>query len=205
MLKVIIATMLSILFVSGPAGAADPLMNSWSESYRLEASGQYIAALEHMERILKKTPNEEFAIMRRAWLNYLQGNHNKAIADYKQALKINHSSLESYLGLTLPLMAQNRWREAARYANQVLKSAPWNYYAHIRLMRCQEAQQQWERLAAHALAVFKRYPSDATTIVYLARANRQLGRKAEARRYYQAVLQRVPGHVEATNYLTSGQ
>lgn len=173
----------------------------WSESYRLEASGNYGPAIKSMDKILEKNPKHEFALLRHGWLNYLQGNHNKAADDYKKAFSINKHSIDGKLGLMLPLMAQNKWKEAARYAKQVIQVASWNYYAHVRLMSCEEALEQWDALAKHAKQVISRFPSDATVMVYLARSHKHLNNKKQASQYYQEVLERVPGHVEATQYL----
>ena len=149
----------------------------------------------------KKEKNNEFLFLRLGWLNYLRGSHNDSINNYQKALTLNDKSLDARLGLTLPLLAQQRWREAAKYAQQVLQSAPWNYYAHVRLMVAEEGLRQWQTLAKHADDVQRRYPSDATILVYLARANRWLNNTGDAKAAYREVLERVPGHIEALQYL----
>jgi len=174
----------------------------WSESYRYEVQGDYAAALIALEPILDADPAHEFALLRTAWLKYLLGDYNAAIRDYERALEINVASLEARLGLTLPLLAQRRWREAAGAAREVLSLAPWNYYAHVRLMVAEEGQRQWQTLAAHAELVAARYPGDATVLVYLARAQARRGRLEDARSAYARVLERVPGHEEATAFLS---
>ncbi len=174
----------------------------WSESYRYEVQGDYAAALIALEPILDADPAHEFALLRTAWLKYLLGDYNAAIRDYERALEINVASLEARLGLTLPLLAQRRWREAAGAAREVLSLAPWNYYAHVRLMVAEEGQRQWQTLAAHAELVAARYPGDATVLVYLARAQARQGRLEDARSAYARVLERVPGHEEATAFLS---
>ena len=189
---------LTWIFVSiSVAADVDP----WAESYRLEALTQYENAAKTMDQIIAKNSNNDFAISRRGWLNYLRGAHNDSIRDYERANAINPDSLEAKLGIMLPLIAQQRWREVTSYANKVLKESPWNYYAHIRLMAAEEGERKWQTLASHAIAVSKRFPSDATVFVYLARANSWLKNDAEARNAYQKVLERVPGHIEASQYL----
>jgi hypothetical protein len=102
----------------------------------------------------------------------------------------------------LPLIAQQRWREVASHANKVLEVSPWNYYAHVRLMISEEGEKKWATLAEHARAVSQRYPSDATIFVYMARANNWMKNNKEARRAYEKVLERIPGHIEAAQYLS---
>lgn len=191
------ALLLGLLLWSPVQAAVDP----WSESYRLEKLADYGAAIDALKPVLDANSNNEFAHLRRGWLHYLQEKHGEAIRDYEHALTLNPKSIDAQLGLTLPLLAQRRWREAASHANRVLEVAPWNYYAHLRLMVSEEGERKWETLARHATEVYRRYPSDATVLVYLARANAQLKNTEAARSAYRRVLQRVPGHVEAMQYL----
>ena len=177
-------------------------MDPWAESYRLEALTQYKSAAESLEKVIKDNPRHEFAILRHGWLNYLRGAHNESIRDYQKALDINPESLDARLGLMLPLIAQQRWREASSHAHKVLEVAPWNYYAHVRLMICEEGEKKWDTLAKHSRKVSQRYPSDATVLVYLARANDWLKNTDVARRTYEQVLERVPGHIESAQYLS---
>lgn len=182
--------------------AAWSAVDPWTESYRLEALTQYGSAAKSIEKVISDNPKNEFAILRHGWLSYLRGAHNESIRDYQKALDINPQSLDARLGLMLPLIAQQRWREVASHANKVLKVAPWNYYAHMRLMISEEGEKKWDTLAKHAQKVNQRYPSDATVLVYLARANDWLKNNKAARRAYEQVLARVPGHIEATQYLS---
>ena len=182
-------------------GSAGSRADAWSESYRLESMGQYKAAAELLDPVLKTEPANEFARLRRAWLLYLAGSYNDSQGDYKAALQANPRSLDAQIGLALPLLAQQRWKEAALVAQQALQDAPWNYYAHLRLMVAEEGQRQWQTLLEHTTKLHQRYPSDATVLVYRARAQYWLGDKKAARDTYLQVLQRVPGHVEALHFL----
>ena len=187
-----------ILFWSGFCwSSVDP----WAESYRLEALSQFENAAKTMDQIIKNNPKNDFAITRRGWLYYLQGSHNQSIKDYQQALVINPDSMDARLGLLLPLIAQQRWREVASNANKVLQISPWNYYAHVRLMISEEGERKWDTLAKHAEKVSKRFPSDATIFVYMARAYDWMEKNKEARWAYERVLERIPGHIEAMQYL----
>ena len=191
-------SLLSILFFSFTALAVD---DAWTRSYSLEANGQYIEAAKTIEKFLKQVPGNEFAELRSGWLYYLASNHSRSIKHYQTALRLNGQSIEARLGITLPLMAQGRWQEAAIQSNEVIKISQWNYYAHVRLMTCEEALKQWPKLIKHAEKVHNRYPADPTILVYLARANKQIGNTSKTRQAYNEVLIRVPGHIEASRYL----
>ncbi len=175
----------------------------WSQSYELEVAGKYADAAKLFDPLLKKEPGNEFARLRRAWLHYLAGDYNDSQGDYKKALQANPRSLDAQIGLTLPLLAQQRWKEAAIIARQALEVAPWNYYAHLRLLVAEEGQRQWQTLREHSDQLHERYPSDATILVYRARARYWLGDMKGAREDYLQVLQRVPGHIEAKQFLAA--
>jgi len=181
--------------------AAIPLYadtDPWKESYRLENLYQYDAALNALNNI---SGDDELLLLRRGWLNYLKGSHGKAIDYYKKAISKNGNSLDARLGIILPLLAQQRWREAEQNANNALSIAPWNYYAHIRLMQAEQALKQWQQLAKHAQAVHEHYPSDATVLIYLARAQQQIGNRDVAKSTYQKVLQLLPDNYEASDFV----
>lgn len=177
----------------------------WLQSYQLEAQGKYVEAANVIQPFITNTVKSEFALLRIAWLNYLAKNYNSAIDRYQDAISFNPNSFDARLGVMLPLMAQSRWREAAVYAEQVLSTAPWQYYAHVRLMACEAAQLQWEKLEKHAKTVSERYPSDADSLVFLARAQANLNKTEAAKNAYQKVLEIFPENIEALRFLVSNK
>ena len=182
-----------------PLAGAQP--DPWSESYRLEYVGKYADALSLIEPIANRQPVNEFAIMRTAWLLHLQGKYAESEKRYLRAAEVNPRSLEARLGLMLPQMALYRWNDAIQSGKKVLAESPWNYTAHVRIMVCEEALSRWEDLSKHAAEVSVRYPADATLLVYWARAEAALKRSRKAKELYAQVLERVPGHIEASTYI----
>ncbi|MDP2832890.1 MAG: tetratricopeptide repeat protein [Pseudomonadota bacterium] len=176
--------------------------SAWQKSYQLEAGTRYAEALAALNGV-EESADAGFALSRRGWLAYLQGKNQDAHAFYKRALERNPGSLEARLGITLPLLAQQRWREAAMYARQVIAESAWDYTAHVRLLAALEGQRDWRSMAEHAERLVERYPSDTTAWVYLARAQAWLGDVREARKAYSRTLERYPDHLEATRYLAS--
>ncbi|WP_455220631.1 tetratricopeptide repeat protein [Kaarinaea lacus] len=194
-------TVLGIVSLTILLNTALAEIDPWTESYRLEGLYQYEAANNALNSVASKDPKNELLLLRRGWLEYLAGNHSKSIEYYKKAANANSQSLEAQLGMMLPLMAQQRWREAMLNANKVLEAAPWNYHAHIRLMSCEQALKQWSTLEKHAQQVAARYPTDASVWVFLGRARHHLGNKDSARNAYEKVLQLVPENFEASQYV----
>ncbi len=175
----------------------------WEQSQQFEAKGEYLSAAALLQPLMQNGDNKEFSYLRYGWLNYLQGRHDVAESAYSKALQLNPQSLDARLGISLPLLAQQRWQDAALHLKQVLAVSPWDYTAHVRLMITEEGLQQWEVLARHAADINRRYPSDATILVYLARAHAWLGHKDKAKQAYSQVLIRIPNHAEASQYLRS--
>lgn len=188
-----------VFFLTAATAWADE--SPWLKSYRLEAAGKYAEAAAALDSA-NSSGDADFALMRRGWLAYLHGRHNEAIDFYGRAINKNPKSLEARLGITLPLLAQRRWKEAALYARQVIAESSWDYTAHLRLMVAEEGLRDWKTLAEHAERVSERYPADATALVYLARAQAWMGNTKAAREDYARVLSRIPGHSEATRYRT---
>ncbi len=191
---------LALAFLATTALAADE--SAWQKSYRLEAAGKYAEAATSLHG-LESGPDASFVHSRRGWLAYLQGQYNESISLYNRALDRNPRSLEARHGITLPLLAQQRWREAAVYARQIIAESQWDYTAHVRLLAAEEGQRDWRTLREHAARLIERYPSDATAWVYLARAHAWLNNSREAADVYGRVLDRYPGHLEATRYLAN--
>jgi len=200
-MKQIIALLTLCIFGMPSAFATSNNNVEWAQSYALEANGEYEKAAAVIAPFLASGEDSEFALIRYASLNYLQGNQNDAIRAYKRALERNVRSLDARLGIAMPLMAQQRWKEASAYIEQVMAYSPFNYTAHIDLMACEEGLRNWEKLEKHASDMTAYYPSDATILVYLARAYAWQGKKDRAASVYQRVLLRYPEHLEASRYL----
>lgn len=186
-----------ILFFAATASHAGSSV--WEKSYQLAAAGKYEQAAEVIEPIADS--GNEYAVLRYAYLMHLMGENGDSISYYKKSIEKNPDSIDAKLGITLPLIAQKRWRQVKSYSLQVLRLSRWNYTAHVRLMVAEEGLRKWDALAEHAAQVAKAYPTDATVLVYLARAKAWQGDVSAAKAAYRKVLVRLPAHIEAKNYL----
>lgn len=187
---------ITLIFVSFACSAGDSV---WKQSHQLEAEGDY----EKAAAVIKPwaASNDEYALLRYAYLKYMQGEYNESIEHYEKAIKLNPKSLSAKLGITLPQIAQGRWRQVKIYTRQVLLRSDWDYTAHLRLMMAEEAEKKWHTLDKHAGKVVVVYPSDVDSYVYLARANAWQGDTPVAKDAYTEVLHRSPDHLEAETYL----
>ena len=185
-----------LLFISFTGNASDSV---WKRSHDMEAKGDY----EEAAAIIKPwaASDDEYAILRYAYLKYMQGEYNDSIEYYEKAIELNPKSLSAKLGITLPQIAQGRWRQVKIYTRQVLVRSDWNYTAHLRLMMAEEGTKKWHTLDKHAGKLVEIYPGDSAAYVYLARANAWQGDEPVAKAAYKEVLHRSPDHLEADTYL----
>jgi tetratricopeptide (TPR) repeat protein len=188
----------SLILISSNARAQEA---AWQSSYQLEAAGKYTEALAAIDGVPANGPDAELKAIRRGWLYYLPGRFDESIREYRLAIDRNPKSVDARLGLTLPLLAAKRWRDAEQSAQAVLNLAPNNYTALLRLVVALEAQKDWTIMAKVAANMVSSYPTDASAYVYLARAQAWLGKRDEAVAAYTAALSRYPGHLEAKAYL----
>jgi tetratricopeptide (TPR) repeat protein len=192
--KIYILTIL--FFMSFASDANDSI---WKRSHDLEAKGDY----EKAALLVKPwaASDDEYATLRYASLKYLQGEYNESIEYYEKAIKLNPKSLTAKLGITLPQIAQGRWRQVKIYTRQVLVRSDWDYTAHQRLMMAEEAEKKWHSLGKHADELVEIYPADTDSYLYLARAKAWMGNTPVAKKAYVEVLHRSPDNLEAETYV----
>ncbi len=188
--------LITLFFITLTCNADDSV---WKRSHDMEAKGDY----EGAAAIIKPwaASDDEYAILRYAYLKYMQGEYNESIEYYEKAIELNPKSLSAKLGITLPQIAQGRWRQVKIYTRQVLVRSDWNYTAHLRLMMAEEGTKKWHTLDKHAGKLVEIYPGDSAAYVYLARANAWQGDEPVAKAAYKEVLHRSPDHLEADTYL----
>lgn len=183
------------------AGKVSSPISPWSLSYQLEARLKYAEAAAAIASFRTHGTDQELASLRTAWLEYLQGKYRVAVHDYQTAIQANPNAIDGHLGISLPLMAQQRWREARDHLYRVLKFSSWHYTAHLRLLTIEESLREWGKMESHAKALSMRYPTDTSAFVYLARAYAWQMKKNLAKEVYTQVLARSPTHLEAIAYL----
>lgn len=195
-LLALVSTTLSVASMCGMAQEA-----AWKYSYQLEAAGKYPEAIAAIEQVTSSSFDAELKLLRRGWLYYLLASYDESIREYRLAVERNKYSVDARLGVTLPLLALKRWREAEQNARAALTISPNSFTALLRLTLALEGQHEWKEMEKTAGIMAAVYPSDVSSFVYLARAYAWLNKKNEAVAAYTAVLSRYPGHLEAKAYL----
>lgn len=190
------ALLLTVLLPGPVTRAAEAAPDLYRQSYAAEARGDYTGAADLLLR-LGPAGGSYVAQLRMGWLHYLAGRHAQAAEAYQRAAALEPAAVEPRLGAMLPLMALRRWKDAARFGEEVLTLAPGDFSAVSRLAFIQYSQGQWaqaEPLYRRALAA---WPASAEMRTGLGWSLLKLGRFKEAREVFEAVLAYAPDQLSA--------
>jgi len=170
----------------------------YRESYALETKRDYAAALALVREARSTGGATYFAALRTGWLTYLQGDYAASVAGYTEAVAAEPKAIEPKLGLTLPLLAQRNWRELERACSAVLAIDPRNATVLARLGMAQYNAGNFAGAEGVYRGLTEDYPADLDYMTGLGWALQKLGKKGEARTWFQAVLSVSPDNVNAT-------
>ena len=182
------------------AAAAD-VSELFQESYALELSYAYDAALRRIQDIPADGPDAYLVALRRGWLLYLLGRYADSAEAYRAAAGVSPEAIEPWLGLTLPLMALRDWTSAQEACERVLERAPGTYLAMSRLAYIRYNTGKYTEAAVEYAKVIDHYPSDVEMRAGLGWSLLKQGREAEARAAFEDVLRSSPDHVSAAEGL----
>jgi len=187
MKKTIVAVML--ILIAGLSLAQGPV--SITDSYNAETAKNYTRALQIMEDLSAKEPNDDFYALRVAWLQYLLGRYNDAIKNYQKSNNISHS-LDAQTGILNCQLALGKWDEARALADQILKSYPQNTVILGKAAYAAYMKQQYRDVADYYLAILKVTPWDMEARGYLVN-NLYLAKDIEAaKKQYQLLKKYYP-------------
>ncbi len=187
MKQIIIIVCLVLLSVSMLAQGKSTI----TDSYNAETAKNYNRALQIMEEISANDPNDEFYILRIAWLQYLLGRYNDAIKNYTKSNGIAHS-LDAQTGIVNCQLALGKWDEAKSLADQILKSYPQNTVIMGKAAYAAYMKQDYRATADYYLTIVKITPWDMETRGYLVN-NLYLAKDVEnARKHYQKLKKYYP-------------
>ncbi|NPA80043.1 MAG: tetratricopeptide repeat protein [Thermotogae bacterium] len=177
------------------------IKEAYHKSYTYEAKGRYEDAIKAMMVVYEAYPDAYTPNLRLGWLYYLAKKYANSEYHYKKAIKAAPYSVEAKLGLTLPYMAQGRWKRVEGTTGEILKTDYYNYYANLRLcyaLRHQKKYSQAEKVARKMLTL---YPTDVSFLNELALALYYQGKKNDALAIFADVLILDPDNATARSFL----
>ncbi len=202
-IPVLLALALGLVFSAPVSAEGSNPSDLYKRSYTLEARGKYKDALAAIKSLSRSQARSYFFQMRIGWLRYMSGQYSASVNAYRAAASIKSAAVETHLGMTLPLMAARRWKDAESACMRALRRAPGNYLATTRLAWIQYNLGRFSDAERTYRAVLRRYPSNLEMNAGLGWALLKQGRKAAAARIFTAVLARSPEYTTAKTGLAA--
>lgn len=161
------------------------------ESYLAEARGDYQNALRIMQSLSSGEPNDTFYQMRKAWLNYLLGSYQEALADYQAAAnKLNH--LDAHLGEINCYLALGNWDQAKVVADRLLQVHAQNPSLLSKAAYALYMKRDYAGAASYFERIMAIYPWDFENLGYLVNNLYLAGRVDDARAAYRVLKKYYP-------------
>jgi len=179
----------------------EEIKEAYQKSYIYEKIGDYNNAVKVLMPIYENYPKGYTINLRLGWLFYLLKKYKNSEYHYQKAIKAVPTSVEAKLGLTLPLIAQQKWQRAENVIYQILQTDYYNYYANRRLCYILENEKKYTLMQMVALKMLNIYPSSVPFLVYLAKSYYFLGKTDKAEKLFRDVLILDPENVTAKEFL----
>jgi tetratricopeptide (TPR) repeat protein len=169
----------------------------YRKSYQLEAQGKATEALDAMKRLRSEGASGYFPVARVAWLAYLAGRYAESSDAYREAIKLAPNAIEPRLGLTLPLLALQKWRELEAASREVLKLDANNAVGRARLAHANYMVGNYPDAGTLYRKLVDDYPADLDYQTGLGWALARMGRVKEGKQLFEEVLAVSPDNPNA--------
>lgn len=124
-----LSALILLISVSGWAQQSDKILQkAFSESYQLEKSKSYAAAIEVLKNVYSESSYE--INLRLGWLYHLNNENSNSVTHYQKAVNLRPLAIEAKLGIVKPLSVQEKWDKVLEQYNNILKIDDKNYYAN---------------------------------------------------------------------------
>ena len=186
-LKLAVVSLLMMIYgFSASAQSQVELQNAFADSYSYESIGKYTDAI----RSVKKYYSEESYELniRLAWLSYLSGQFTESVSYYKKSIALQPMSIEARLGLCYPASAAGNWEQVILQYKEILKIAPNNYTANLRLGQIYMNRKKYAEASRHFDLLISQYPFTYDVMINTAWNNFYQGKLREAKVLFQKVL-----------------
>lgn len=148
----------------------------------LASRKQGSAAFTLMQRSISLNPNNSHARHRISWMYANRGDMDRAVAEMKEALRLEPQSVYLHLYLSNFLYLARRPSEAIEYDQKVLKLDPGSGQARWRKLHAQEEKGDLASVAKQLESVLEKNDRDRPVQLFLSRIYAKLGKKKTAKR-----------------------
>lgn len=178
----LISAIFIFLSVTVNSQAGDSKVKSFNESMRYETDGKYDQAISSLTKIYSENQDDHLINIRLGWLYYQKKDYTKSKEYYKNSIKLNTSSIEAKLGLTLPLSALNEWDEIKELYLEIINIDSKNYTANLRLGQIYLANADYTNAKKYLEVAYKHYSSSYEPNLSLGYTYFYLGDKTNAKK-----------------------
>ena len=179
---VLISSIFIFLSVTVNSQAGDDKVKSFNESIRYENEGKYDQAISSLTKIYSENKDDHLINIRLGWLYYQKKDYTKSKEYYRNSIKLNTSSIEAKLGLTLPLSAMNEWDEIKKLYFEIINIDSKNYTANLRLGQIYLANADYMNAKKYLEVAYKNYSSSYEPNLSLGYTYFYLGDKTNAKK-----------------------
>jgi protein O-mannosyl-transferase len=134
---------------------------------------------------------------------YVDGQYEKALSSYYQALHVRPENISTHIGVGNALSKLGRYQEAETHYRDALKIGPKNDMAHERLASVLVTQMKFKDAANEYKAALVQNPDSEEYCYSLANTLMALGEADQAIVYYRRVLMKMPGNFQVQTKLAN--
>ncbi|WP_457640121.1 tetratricopeptide repeat protein [Persephonella sp.] len=190
-----------LVFFSSFALDYEEIKKSYYRSYQYEKTGDYENAVKALSFVYNEYPDSYTVNLRLGWLYYLMKKYANSVFHYEKAIKAAPYSVEAKLGLTLPLLAQQKFSDVEKVCYQILKTDYYSYYGNLRLSYVLRAQKKFKEAKSVDIKMLTLYPTDVNFLLELALSEFYMGNKKDAQKLFKDILILDPENPTAKEYL----
>lgn len=158
---------------------------------------QVVKNEETFKAQVRANPKDVNAVLNLGWTYYEEGKYEKALAQYKKALKIDKGNIGAMYNIGLVYMDMKKYGEAEKELLKLLKKAPLHELGNYTLAQVYRKSKQYDKAIEQYNKTLKITPAQSNIITELGQTYEAKGMKKEAAQAYRDALKYVPDLKEA--------
>ena len=166
--------------------AQDALQTAFEQSYAQERVGNYVGAIQSMEKAYTAKSYE--CTIRIAYLKYMSGLYVESTGYYQKAINLMPYAIEPRLGYVYPAAALGKWDDVVTQYNSILKIDPKNSSVNYKLGVIYYNRKKYTQAYSLFEKVVNAYPVDYDGLLMYAWTSYRLGKLPQAKILFKKVL-----------------
>ena len=191
--------MLALFISINLSGQNESVQKAFSESYAAEKEKNYVAAIVPLKKVFDEKSYE--INLRIGYLLYMNANYAESKTYYTKACNLESRSIEARLGLANALFANAEYSLLKAVYEDILKIDPNHSVTNYRMGLIYYYAKDYPTALTYFKKVNSMYPFDYDSLLMMGWTNYCLGKKDEAKLYFNKVLLYNPGDSSATEGL----